>query len=370
MTSGSTAKGAANEVGVDARTLQRWKERPEGDDRRCGPRKIPANALSAAEREKILEVATSAEFRDKSPHQIVAILADRKTYIASEASFYRVLREAKQLAHRGRARPRTPRPVPVHTATGPNQLVSWDITYLPLLVRGKFVYLYLFLDVWSRKVVGWEVHEREDAGLAATLLERIAATLAKVVGLVVHADNGAPMRGFMMLAKMQALGVIPSFSRPRVSNDNPFSEAMFRTLKYVPFWPDKPFEGLEDSRAWVSRFVTWYNGEHRHSALEFLTPNERHEGRGEAILSARRAVYDRARRANPGRWTGATRAWCADEEVNLNRPPVGRRRNDAAASAPSPKRPAQGRGALGREPESGATNGSSPRRTPPQARPG
>ena len=331
MKSGSTVEGAAKEVGVDARTLQRWKKRPKGDDRRCGPRTVPANALSRAEREKILEVANSAEFRDKSPHQIVAILADRGTYIASEATFYRVLRDAKQLAHRGRARPRTPRPVPVHTATGPAQLVSWDITYLPTLVRGKFLYLYLFLDVWSRKVVGWEVHEREDDELAATLLGRIAASIAQVAGLVVHADNGGPMRGAMMLAKMQELGVMPSFSRPRVSNDNPFSEAAFRTLKYVPFWPEKPFVDLEDARAWVARFVTWYNGEHRHSALEFLTPNERHEGRGEAILSARRAVYDRARRATPGRWSGATRRWRTEDEVNLNRPPTGRRRAGHAA---------------------------------------
>lgn len=332
MKSGATVEGAAKEAGMDVRTIQRWKERPEGDDRRAGPRKVPENALSDAERARILDIANSPEFRDKTPHQIVAILADRKTYVASESSFYRVLREAKQLAHRGRARPRKPRPVPVHTATGPNQLVSWDITYLPTIVRGKFLYLYLFLDVWSRKIVGWEVHEREDDELSAKLLDRVAASIGMVAGLIVHSDNGGPMRGAMMLAKMQELGVMPSFSRPRVSNDNAFSESAFRTLKYVPFWPAKPFAGIEEAREWVGRFVAWYNGEHRHSGIEFLTPNERHEGRGEAILAARRAVYARARRQNPGRWTGETRAWQADEEVKLNRPRTGRRREQDPAT--------------------------------------
>ena len=332
MTAGSTLEGAAKEIGVDPRTVQRWKKRPDSDDRRCGPRTKPDNALSRAERDKILAAANSAEFRDKSPHQIVAILADRGEYIASESSFYRVLRETKQLAHRGRARPRTPRPVPVHTATGPNQLVSWDITYLPTVIRGQYFFLYLFLDVWSRKIVGWEVHECEDDTLAAGVLARMAAMIGSLVGLVLHADNGGPMRGAMMLAKMQQLGVMPSFSRPRVSNDNPFSEAAFRTLKYVPFWPDGPFASLEAARAWVAHFVAWYNNEHRHSALDYLTPSERYEGRGDAILENRRTVYEIARRARPARWSRGIRRWRADAEVSLNRPRAGRRKEDQVAA--------------------------------------
>ena len=329
---GSTLEGAAKETGVDPRTVQRWKKRPDGDDRRCGPRTKPGNALTRAEKEKILTVANGPEFRDKSPHQIVAILADRSEYIASESSFYRVLREAKQLAHRGRARPRTPRPVPVHTATGPKQLVSWDITYLPTVIRGQHFFLYLFLDVWSRKIVGWQVHDREDDTLAAGLLARMEAMLGSLVGLVLHADNGGPMRGAMMLAKMQQLGVMPSFSRPRVSNDNPFSEAAFRTLKYVPFWPDRPFASLEAARAWVARFVAWYNEEHRHSALDYLTPSERHEGRGDAIFENRRKVYENARRARPARWSRGIRRWRTDAEVSLNRPRAGRRKEDQVAA--------------------------------------
>jgi putative transposase len=220
----------------------------------------------------------------------------------------------------------------VHTATGPQQLVSWDITYLPTVIRGRYFFLYLFLDVWSRKIVGWQVHEREDDTLAAGLLARMAAMMGSLVGLVIHSDNGGPMRGAMMVAKMRELGVMPSFSRPRVSNDNPFSEAAFRTLKYVPFWPDKPFATLEAARAWVAHFVAWYNDEHRHSALDYLTPSERHDGGGEAILAHRRTVYEIARRARPTRWSRGIRRWRADAEVSLNRPRTGRRKENQGAA--------------------------------------
>ena len=201
--------------------------------------------------------------------------------------------------------------------------MSWDITYLPTVIRGQYFFLYLFLDVWSRKIVDWDVHEREDDALAAGLLSRMASKLGRLAGLVLHADKGGPMRGGMMLAKMQQLGVMPSFSRPRVSNDNPFSEAAFRTLKYVPFWPDNPFASLEAARAWVAHFVAWYNDEHRHSALDYLTPSERHEGRGDAILENRRTVDERARRARPARWSRGVRRWRADAEVSLT--PTSRR---------------------------------------------
>jgi putative transposase len=317
-------EGAAKEVGVDPRTLQRWEKRPDGDDRRCGPRHKPHNALSQKEREQVLAVANRAEFRDKSPHQIVAILADRGEYVASESSFYRVLREAKQLAHRGRARRPTRRPVPVHKATAPGHLVSWDITYLPTLVRGRYLYLYLFVDVWSRKVIGWQVHDSEHDALSAQLLDGMAKENGGLAGLVVHSDNGGPMRGATMLAKMRELGVMPSFSRPRVSNDNPFSESLFKTMKYAPFWPNAPFVDIEAARAWVARFVDWYNDEHRHSALDYLTPSERHAGRGDEILAHRRRVYERARAKHPDRWSRGVRRWRADAEVFLNRPRVGR----------------------------------------------
>ena len=324
MKSGSTLEGAAEIVEVSVRTIERWKAVPGGEDRRSGPRKKPKNALTDAERATILEVVNQKEFCDKTPHEIVAILADKGKYVASESTIYRVPREEKQLGHRGRSVERVKRPVPTHTADGPMQLWSWDITYLPTTVRGRYFYLYMFLDIWSRKIVGWEVYDREDDELSAGLMARMRTALGSLSGLILHADNGGAMRGSTMVAKLESLGVAPSFSRPHVSNDNPFSESLFRTLKYVPMWPSRPFDTVDEARAWVARFVAWYNAEHRHSALDYLTPDERHEGRADAILKQRRRVYARARSAHPERWTGATRRWHVPDEVNLNRPRVTR----------------------------------------------
>ena len=221
-------------IGLDARTLQRWRARgPEGgEDLRHGPRTLPSNALSEEERQEVLTVARSAEFRDASPKMIGPTLADRGEYVASESTFYRVLHAAGEMTHRGRARPSTPRPVPTHTATGPNQVWSWDITYLPTTVKGQFLYLYLALDIWSRRIMGWAVHPEESSEHAAVLISSSCAAAGVTPGsLVLHSDNGAPMRGATMLATLQKLGVMASYSRPRVSDDNPFSEAVFRTLK-------------------------------------------------------------------------------------------------------------------------------------------
>ncbi len=224
--------------GVSARTVQRWRKPELAEDRRAGPRTTPKNSLSEAERRKVLEIANSEEFRNVSPKQIVPRLADRGVYVASEATVYRLLRENELLAHRGRARPRTPRPRPTLVATGPNQVWTWDITYLRGPVRGKFLYLYLLVDVYSRRIMGWEVAEEESADRAAALFKRAWEAAGRPEGLTLHSDNGGPMKGSTMLVTLQKLGVVPSFSRPRVSDDNPFSEALFRTLKYCPAYPD------------------------------------------------------------------------------------------------------------------------------------
>ena len=319
MTAGSRLEGAAKEVGVDARTVQRWRKRPDGDDRRCGPRKKPDNSLTRAEKEKILAVANSPEFRDKSPHQIVAILADRNEYIASESSFYRVLHEEKLMAHRGHARRASHSKPKTHVATGPGQVWTWDITYLRASVRGTFYYLYLVLDIWSRKIVGWQVHEEECTKLAACVVEKACTAEDVEPGqLVLHSDNGGPMKGVTMLATLQRLGIAASFSRPSVSDDNAICEAIFRTLKYRPGYPRKPFASLADARRWVEDFVAWYNGEHLHSALRYVTPNDRHERRDVAILGRRREVYGTAKRTTPRRWTGDTRNWNPIGDVTLN----------------------------------------------------
>jgi putative transposase len=210
-------------------------------------------------------------------------------------------------------------PPRAHLATGPNQLWSWDITYLRTPVRGVFVYLYLMLDVWSRKVVGWAVHDVESAECAAALFLAICRTQRlDPAGIVLHADNGGPMKGATMVATLERLGVLASFSRPSTSNDNPFSEALFRTLKYCPAYPTQPFADLVAARAWVEAFVHWYNTQHLHSAIRFVTPDDRHAGRDIAVLSARRGVYARARRRTPARWSGAIRNWDSINTVRLN----------------------------------------------------
>jgi putative transposase len=186
-------------------------------------------------------------------------------------------------------------------------------------VRGIFVYLYLVLDIYSRKVVGWQVHSEELSALAADLMVDICLReRVKPEQVTLHSDNGSPMKGATMLATLQQLGVIPSFSRPSVSNDNPYSESIFRTLKYNFQYPEKPFNGLESARDWVQQFVQWYNYEHLHSGIKFVTPEQRHNRLDSAILKQRKAVYNTAKSKHPNRWSGKIRSWDPITEVYLN----------------------------------------------------
>jgi transposase InsO family protein len=286
----------------------------------AGQQREPANKLSEAERRQVLAIANEQEFAHMPPSQIVPILADRGRYIASESSFYRVLREANQLAHRGKAKaPRRNRPTPLQ-ASAANQLWSWDITYLGTMVKGLFFYLYLIMDVYSRKIVGWEVYDTESADHAASVFHKAHLRVAGVgaESLVLHSDNGSPMKGATMLATLQQLGVMPSFSRPSVSNDNPYSESLFKTLKYHPGFPEKPFSSLQEAREWVAGFQHWYNEVHRHSTLKFVTPSQRHCGEDIVILMQRNALYEAAKARRPDRWSGSTRNWQPEEIVYLN----------------------------------------------------
>lgn len=319
VAAGARRATACSELGLDPRTLERWRASGLEDDRRTGPRRAPRNKLTPSERAQIVAVATSPMGCDLSPKQLVPRLADEGTYIGSESTVYRVLRAEKLMAHRGRAAAPVPRPRVEHVATAPHQVWSWDITYLRTSVRGQFYYLYMMMDVWSRKIVGFSVHEVECTEHASTLLcSALAAENCDGRGLVLHADNGGPMKGATMKATIEKLGVLASYSRPSVSDDNAFSESLFRTLKYRPEYPHKAFASLEDARAWVERFVAWYNGVHLHSAIGFVTPADRHAGCADAILAARRAVYQRAKRRHPERWTGDTRSWKAPAKVRLN----------------------------------------------------
>ena len=280
----------------------------------------PDSQLSASERQRVLDVANQPEMRNLSPKQIVPALADQGKYVCSESTMYRVLHAAGQLNHRSAsARPTAIRPRQ-QVATGPNQIWSWDITYLRSPVRGAFFYLYMIMDVWSRKVVAWTVHDVESSQYASDLVELACAEQGVCRDtLTLHADNGASMRGSTLLATLQTLGVVPSFSRPRVSDDNPFSESLFRTLKYRPCYPRRPFVSVSDARLWVAGFVHWYNAEHRHSGLRFVTPNEQHYGHAASLLAARAVLYERARLAHPERWSGATRNWTIAGAVTMHR---------------------------------------------------
>jgi transposase InsO family protein len=304
---------------ITVRTYQRWGKSSAKGDARHGPRGKPANSLSEEERAELVAIATSERFRELAPSQIVPILAEEGVYVASESSFYRVLRLEKLLAHRSRSRPAAHHRPMEYVAKGPNEVWSWDITYLRGPVRGQFLYLYLVVDIWSRMIMAWEVGEEESSEIASPMIVR-ACMEHGVDGdrLVIHSDNGGPMKGATLLATFQFLGIVPSFSRPRVSDDNPYSESLFRTLKYRPEYPSRAFEGLAAAREWVQRFVRWYNTDHRHSAIKFVSPAARHEGREAQILSTRKETYEIARRRHPSRWSRGTRNWSAVEKVVLN----------------------------------------------------
>jgi transposase InsO family protein len=317
VAAGAALERACEVAGISVRTVQRWRTTPE--DRRGAPTKPPANKLTDEENRQLMQIMNSPENCDLSPNQLVPKLADQGQYVASESTMYRRLREAAQLGHRSRAKVPTKRRRPEHEATGPNQVWSWDITYLRAPVRGTFFYLYLVVDIFSRRIMGWQVHEMESMDLAAQFIrETCRREGVDPAGLVLHSDNGGPMRGATMLTTLQSLGIVPSFSRPSVSDDNPFSEALFRTLKYRPSFPEGAFASKTDAQTWVERFVRWYNSAHRHSSIRFVTPDERHFGRDVALLKGRDAVYSAARAAIPARWSAQTRNWTRPECVRLN----------------------------------------------------
>jgi putative transposase len=317
--SGACLKKASEIVGLSARTVIRWRGQGGGQDQRKGPLAAPANKFSQQDRQQILDTANSAPFRDLSPNQIVPTLADQDVYLASESTFYRVLKEHKMLTHRQASKPAVNYRPKEHVATGACQVWSWDITYLQTSVKGLFFYLYMVVDVWSRKIISAQVFAEESMDHSSMLIAR-ACMLHGVQPkkLVLHADNGGPMKGATMLATLHKLGVIPSFSRPSVSNDNPYSESLFRTMKYRPEYPLKPFENMEQAQSWVDGFVFWYNTQHLHSSIRYITPDDRHFGREGSILSNRRKVYKKARNRNPDRWSNEIRNWNPVREVWLN----------------------------------------------------
>ncbi len=310
---------AAKLLGLTIRTLQRWAKSGVTDKRK-GSRATPANKMSDDERQQVINILKSPEFSGLNPNQIVPRLADQGVFLGSESTMYRILRMLKMNTHRQASRPsRKSSPTPL-SADGPNQLWSWDISYLPSKVKGQFYYLYMVMDLYSRKAVACQVYDSESGELAADLITDacIREKISKDQ-ITLHSDNGSPMKSATMLAKLQDLGVMPSFSRPAISNDNPFSESLFKTLKYRPEYPEKPFENIVEARDWAHRFVNWYNTEHFHSGIRFVTPEDRHTGKDIMILENRHRIYQEAQLRHPERWTRKTRNWNPVIEVVLKK---------------------------------------------------
>ena len=319
---GASLKSACEEADIDPATYRRWQSggQVRGDGRAAAVRPEPQHKLTQAEREMILLTCHLPEFASLPPSQIVPTLADLGRYYASESSFYRILKDENQQHDRGRAKTRQQRAKPDEfRATGPNQCWCWDVTWLKSPVVGKFYYLYMIMDVFSRKITAWEVHEVESGEYASQLLQRGVLSEGSPSTLrCLHADNGAIQKSSTLRAKLEWLGIEPSYSRPRVSNDNAMSESLFRTVKYRPDFPFDGFESIEQARQWCEQFVRWYNEEHKHSGIQFVTPAQRHSGEDIKILADRELLYRQSREANPRRWSGNTRNWQRDEVTVFN----------------------------------------------------
>lgn len=321
--SGARYENACEVIGIAASTLRRWRPSRgsiQSDKRPTTHRVPPANRLAEDERRCIIETCNRVEFRNLPPSQIVPILADRGQFIGSEATIYRVLKSEGQLSHRGRAKKRqAKKPVLTHVADAINQVWMMDVTWLPSRVKGQFFYLYMVEDLFSRFGVHWEVFEEENSEHTCRVIEQsMWREQCLLTPPTLHRDNGSVLKSQTVMQKLHDLGISSSHSRPRVSNDNAFVESLFRTLKYCPSWPSQGFENLQAAREWANAFMSWYNDEHRHSALKFVTPAQRHKGEDIKILAERKALYERAKAAHPERWSGETRDWTRDDTMTLN----------------------------------------------------
>jgi putative transposase len=265
-------------------------------------RPVPVRALNPAERQQVLDVLHSNHFMDKAPTEVYNALLDEGTYICSVRTMYRILEEKHEIRER-RNQLRHPRyEKPQLRATAPNQVWTWDITKLLGPIKFVYFYLYVMIDLFSRYVVGWMAAGRESAVLAQRLIRETTVKYEIEPGrLSIHADRGGPMTALTTAQLMATLGVQPSYSRPHVSNDNPFSEAHFKTIKYRPDFPLR-FGSMEHVLEHFNSFFEWYNNEHHHSGIAFLTPADVHFHRATNVISQRQVVLDRAHQLHPERF--------------------------------------------------------------------
>jgi len=308
---------ACDVLDVPRSTLYRSRQpRPEPK-----PRPTPSHALTESERAEVREVLNSERFMDQSPHQVYAILLDEERYLASVSTMYRVLRAHNEVRERRAVRQHPTYTKPELLATAPNQVWSWDIT----VMRGprKWVHfaLYTVLDIFSRYVVGWMIAETQTSELARLLVSKSAHKQGILPGqLTLHSDNGTPMKGKPLVGLLDELGIDRSHSRPHTSDDNPFSEAQFKTMKYRPDYPDR-FPDIDVARQWARTFFGWYNDEHYHSGLNLLTPASVHYGEAQGVRERRQVTMAAAYAANPRRFAaGLPQVKGAPEAVWINPP--------------------------------------------------
>jgi putative transposase len=357
---------ACDVLAVARASYYRWRDPTPGE---ITPRPSPPRALSAEERQVILETLNSEEFCVKAPPEVYATLLDRGVFLCSIRTMYRVLEANSQLRERRDQLRHPAYRKPELLATGPNQVWSWDITKLLGPAKWSYYCLYVILDIFSRYVVGWMVATRESATLARKLIEEtVVKEQVDPDELVIHSDRGASMRSKSVALLLADLGITKSHSRPHVSDDNPFSEAQFKTLKYRPDFPDR-FGSPEDARSFCRAFFQWYNMEHRHWGIALLTPGDVHHGRADATTQARQEVLNGAYYLHPERFVkGSPRARQLPEEVWINPPaptptqPAPATQSDRDAALPAPSGPDERRAPPPRDRSTTAESIPGPRR--------
>jgi putative transposase len=347
---------ACEALGLSRATLYRTR-RPAPPPAARSPRPSPSRRLSGEERQRVRDVLHSPEFADQPPAEVYAALLERGEYTASIRTMYRVLAEAGEVRERRNVRAAQVHPTPSLTATAPNQVWTWDITKLATTQKGIFLHAYVIIDLFSRFVVGWLLAVKECKHLAATLFAETIARHGVEPGLIVHADRGSAMKSDTVAQLLADLGASRSFSRPRVSDDNAFSEAQFKTMKYQPDYPGR-FGGVEHARGWLQEFFGWHNDEHHHAGLALFTPADVFYGRVEDVAATRQRALDAAYAAHPERFpNGPPIARRPPAKVEIN--PVSSKTATEAEERAAPGRAAEPQPA-GYSPRSSA-GGAEPR---------
>jgi putative transposase len=298
-------KPACEAVNVPRATFYRYLHRLDSPETDHGLRAVPPLTLSQAERQNVINILHAERFQDRTPYEVFATLLDEGQYHCSIRTMYRILKsEHGDVKERRKGHRRTQYKKPELLATAPNQVWSWDITKLKGPAKWTYFYLYVIMDIFSRYVVGWMVAHREQKSLAKRLIKETCLKQNIAPGqLTIHADRGSSMKSKVVAQLMADLGITKTHSRPHVSNDNPYSESQFKTLKYCPAFPDR-FGCIQDARSFCQDFFTWYNKEHRHSGIGLMTPESIHYGFAEHLNENRSVVLWAAFQKNPQRFKG------------------------------------------------------------------